>query len=143
MYQQTKTKGRAIRPSLQIAILKLFFLFAAFGRFGCSRLRLRFFHRLLGFGGTLGASLGALLALFLLQFLAAQQFDECLLSAVALLPSCTDNPQEASLAVAKTRANRVKQLIHGFAGHEIGPCLAPGGKVAAFAESNHLFNPWP
>ena len=143
MYQQTKTKGRAIRPSLQIAILKLFLLFAAFGNFACSRLRLCFFHRFLGVGGTLGTGLGTLLAFFFLQFLAAQQFDERFLSVVAILPSCTDNSQVASLAVAKTRANRVKQLIHGFAGHEISPCLAPGGKVAAFAESNHLFNPWP
>src|SRR5438552_3692079 len=92
MYQQTKTKGRAIRPSLQIAILKLFLLFAAFGNFACSRLRLCFFHRFLGVGGTLGTGLGTLLPLFFLQFLAAQQFDERLLSAVALLPSCTENP---------------------------------------------------
>src|SRR5207237_6739998 len=96
---------------------ELFFLFAAFGRFGCSRLRLRFFHRLLGFSGTLGTGLGTLLAFFFLQFLAAQQFDERLLSAVALLPSCTDNPQEASLAVAQTTANASQPIIHGFAAH--------------------------
>src|SRR5438132_11615418 len=123
MYQQTKTKGRAIRPSLQIAILKLFLLFAAFGNFACSRLRLCFFHRFLGVGGTLGTGLGTLLPLFFLQFLAAQQCDERLLTAVALLPSCTDNPHEASLAVAITRANAVKELLHRFAVHNLPPAL--------------------
>src|SRR5438876_10832038 len=111
MYQQTKTKGRAIRPSLQIAILKLFLLFAAFGNFACSRLRLCFFHRFLGVGGTLVTGLGTLLPIFFLQFLAAQQFDERLLSAVALLPSDGVILQEPSLAVAIPRPIGFNRLI--------------------------------
>src|SRR5215472_5202032 len=58
-------------------------------RLGCG-LRLRgfgFFHGFLGFRGALGASFGALLALLVEGFLAAQQFDEGLVGAVAFLPA--------------------------------------------------------
>src|SRR5271165_6714062 len=36
------------------------------------------FHGFLGFGGTLGAGFGALLALFVENLLAAEQFEKCL-----------------------------------------------------------------
>ena len=52
----------------------------------CCGLGLRVFHGLLGFGGFLGASFGALFLLLVEDLLAAQQFEERLVGAVALIP---------------------------------------------------------
>src|SRR6476659_9764290 len=46
-----------------------------------------FFHGLASFFGLFGARLSAFLALFIEYLLAAEQFEECLVGAVTLLPS--------------------------------------------------------
>ncbi len=92
-------------------------LFLAFGFFldrlnAAIMLCLRFgiFHRLLGFGVFLGAGFGALLALFVQHFFAAQQFEESFVGAVALIPSGADEARVAAVAVAETRADGVKSF---------------------------------
>src|SRR5512143_2120711 len=97
----------------------LFFLFATLcgwlGR-SCAGLRFGFFHRLAGFFGALGANFGALLAFLVEYLLAAEQFDEGLLGAVALLPSGADDAEIAAVAIAETRGDGVEQLGDGFVG---------------------------
>src|SRR5438552_1950777 len=71
------------------ALHKLLFLFFAFRRnasgFGVGLLLgFGFFHCLARLFGFLGASFGALLALLVEDLLAAEEFDECLLGAIAL-----------------------------------------------------------
>src|SRR5579872_1701793 len=103
----------AKRPSQkQEQLFFLVFLFA-FGRCGLAlslRLRLRLFHGFLGFGGFLGAGFGALFLLLVEDFLAAQQLEESLVGAVALVPVGTDDAGVAAVAIAEPRPDRVKQL---------------------------------
>ncbi len=49
------------------------------------------FHGCAGFGSLLGAGFGAFLALFVQNLFAAQQFEEGLVSAIALVPSRVDD----------------------------------------------------
>ena len=55
------------------------------------RLSLGVFHCLLGFGGFLGASFGALFLLLVENLLAPEQFQESLVGAVALVPVGADD----------------------------------------------------
>src|SRR5579862_1778491 len=92
---------------------RLLFLVFAFG--GCGflfRLGLRFglFHRFLGFGGLLGAGFGTLLALFVQNLLAAQQLEEGLVGAVALIPGGADDACVFAVAIAEAWSDRIKQL---------------------------------
>src|SRR6185437_16857039 len=99
---------------------------AAFGLL----LRLRLFHSLLGFGGTLGADFGALLAVFFDHPLCSQQFDERLFGAITLLPAGAHDPQIAALAVPEA-GREFEQLVHSFAGHEIGAGLTARRQIPA------------
>src|SRR5215471_12549561 len=97
------------------ASAKLSFFLAAFGRFW-SRfalslgLRLGFFHRFLGFGGALGPGFGALFLLFVENLLAAEQFEEGAVGAVAFVPLRTDDAGVPAFAIPEARANGVEQL---------------------------------
>src|SRR6202166_2077262 len=67
------------------------------------RLCFGFFHRLLGFGGFFGAGFGALLALFVQHFFAAQQFQESLVRTVALVPAGAHDASVAAVTIAEAR----------------------------------------
>ncbi len=103
----TSHRARPIRLPFRVL---LFFFFDLVGAFGVvsgmldTLLRLGFFHRALGFFGALGTGFGTLLALFFLQLLAAQQFDECGVGAIAFAPSGANNAQVSAFAVAETRS---------------------------------------
>src|SRR5208282_4298218 len=101
-------KGTAnCRASVNFQCEELFLLLGfLFDRFHAAvMLRLRFgvFHGLLGFGGLLGAGLGALLALLVENFFAAEQFEERLVGAVAFVPVGTDDARVSAFAIAKPR----------------------------------------
>src|SRR6185312_16883313 len=74
-------------------LFRLLFLgFAFTGGFGVGLLLgFGFFHRLASLFGLLGAGFGTLLALLVEHLLAAEQFDERLVGAVALLPRRADD----------------------------------------------------
>src|SRR5690348_11840088 len=109
MYGWVKAErdGRETVPRSRGVLLLLFLdLALALGMVGGmldSLLGFGLFHGFLGLFGTLGAHRSALLALFLLQLLAAQQFDEGSVGTVALSPSGTNNAQVAALTIAETR----------------------------------------
>src|ERR1700732_4584149 len=77
----------------------LFIFFDPVGAFGVvsrmldSLLCLGFFHRSFGLFGALGAGHRSLFALFLLQFLAAEEFDKRRVSTVTLAPPGANNAQ--------------------------------------------------
>src|SRR5277367_4479680 len=113
MYECGKRKRRSPQAAPFEKPKQLFFLVVAFGRSGFAlslSLRFRFFHGLFSFGGLLGAGFGAFLFLLVEDFLAAQQFEECLVGAVAFIPTGADDARVSALPIAKTRADRVKQL---------------------------------
>src|ERR1041385_3467527 len=117
---------RNVRPTWFVpnsgcrSLLFFFFCFGLFGRRFASLLGLGFFHRLLGFFGLFGTDFGTLLAFFVEDLLAAEEFDEGLVSGVALAPSCADDARVSAVAIAEARADGVKKLLHGFVSHEIG-----------------------
>src|ERR1017187_579181 len=91
---------------------RLLFLIFVLHRFDAAivlGLRLRVFHGFLGFGGFLGTSFGALFLLLVEDLLAAQQLEESLVGAVALIPVRADDARVAAVAIAKTRPDRIKQ----------------------------------
>ena len=106
--KRTRTWVRRNKSSfLEFESLLLFFLLLA----GLATITLRglrlgfgFFHGFLGLGYSLGAGFGAFFALLVEHLLAAQQFDECLFGAIALLPCRADDAQIAAIAVAETRS---------------------------------------
>src|SRR6266851_259787 len=102
--------------------------------------RFRLFHLFLGFLSLLGTGFSALLALFIQHLLTAQEFDEGLVGAIALLPSGADNARIAPGAVAKARPNGIEQFVHGFIGHEIRSRLAARRKISALAQGDHLLD---
>src|SRR6516225_7751543 len=123
---------------------KLLFLVGALGwlrrcAFGLG-LRFGLFHRLLGFGSLLGTGFGALFALLVENLLAAQQFEECLVGAVTLIPGRTDDAGVSAVAVAEARSDGVEQLHDGLAGHQVGSGLTTRGKITALAERDHLLD---
>ena len=79
---------------------------------------LAFFELLLEFGALLGLDLVALLTLLVELLFGAQQFDERLLGAVALLETGADNAQVAALAIAVARSHGVEQPLDCLVGHE-------------------------
>src|SRR5574341_784147 len=104
------------------------------------RLLFGFFHGLAGLFGLLGTALGLLLALGADDLLRAQQLDEGLLAAIALPPARAHDAQVAALAVAEARRDGVKQLLHRFAGHQVGRRLAARRQVAALAQGDHALH---
>src|SRR5580658_6452461 len=103
-------------------------------------LRLGLFHGFLGFGGFLGTGFGAFFFLLVEDLLAAQQLEEGLVGAVALVPVGADDARVAPLAVAETRSDGVEELHHGLIGHEISRGQTTGGEVAALAQRDHLLD---
>src|SRR5580704_133815 len=99
-----------------------------------------FVHSSLVFLCTLGTRFGTLLALFVQHLFATQKFDEGVVSAVAFAPTGANDAQITTIAVAKTRADGVEELVHGGAGHKISERLPTRGQVAALAEGNHLLD---
>ena len=72
----------------------LFFVFLVLGWLDSAILRclgLGFFHRLLGFRRLLGAGFSTFLALLIEHFFASEEFEECFVSAVALIPRGPDD----------------------------------------------------
>src|SRR5215469_6726517 len=124
----------------------LFFSFASLGRWFASALSLALgfglFHRLLDFSSSLGAGLGALLTLFLLQGFAAEQFDERFVGAVASLPGSTNDAQISAVAIAEARSHVIEQFGNGIACHQIRRSLTAGRKITTLAQGNHLFYLW-
>src|SRR5580700_173106 len=91
--ENKKARRKAVPVTNRKELLFLIVVFA-FGRCGFAlslSLRLRLFHSLLGFGGFFGADFGAFFFLLVENFLAAQQFEECLIGAVALVPVSADD----------------------------------------------------
>ena len=92
--------GDALRTAGGTSALLFFLLFAVVGGPGSAAglsLGLGFLDALFHFSGALGAGFGTLLAFFFLQFLAAQQFDESVVGAVALAPAGADDAQDSRL----------------------------------------------
>src|SRR5205814_1550205 len=94
------------------------FTTSAFGTALLLLLCLGFFHGLARLFGFFGAKFGSLLALFVQNFFRAQQFDKCLLSAIALLEAGANDAQIASIAVTEPRTDRIEQLVHRLARHQ-------------------------
>src|SRR5438128_2034180 len=89
----------------------LFFFFALFAARSAAlglRLGFGFFHSLLGFSRALGPSFRAFLTLLVDHLLAAQQFDEGLVGAIAFIPPGANNPKIATVTVAETRTDSVE-----------------------------------
>src|SRR6266571_2445649 len=91
------------------------------------------FHCLAGFLRPLGSDFGTFLALFLLHLLAAQQLDECLLSAIALLPAFAGDAQVAAFPITEARRDGVEQFLHGLPCHQVRSRPPPRGQIAALA----------
>src|SRR5579864_9510779 len=105
---QTRGPGRPRHTRFPLLFPFFFFRFRLSGAGLRLLLGFGFFHRLLGFFGFFGAGFGALLALFVEDLLAAEQLDESLIGAIALLPSAANDAGVASFAIAETRAKCVK-----------------------------------
>src|SRR5260370_20928855 len=88
-------------------LLFSFFLRLSFHSRLISLRRLRLFHLFLGFLSLLGAGFSALLALFIQHLLTAQEFDERLGGAIALLPSRAANARIAPSAAAHSQPNAI------------------------------------
>src|SRR5579863_7666725 len=123
-------------------LLDFVFAFGACDRVFHSLLLFGLFHGSLRFLGTFGAGFAALLALFVEQFFAAQEFDERVIGAVAFAPPSADNAQVAAITIAEARSDGVEELVDGGAGHEVSERLTAGGKVSALAEGNHFLDLW-
>src|SRR5258708_31035801 len=93
-------------------LLFSFFLRLSFHSRLISLRRFRLFHLFLGFLSLFGAGFSALLALFIQHLLTAQQFDERLVGAIALLPSRANDAGIAAGAVSKARSNGIEQFVH-------------------------------
>src|ERR1700680_70342 len=106
--RQSKRRGLTAPWQNSIKLLFLVFVLCRLDATIMSRLRLCFFHRLLGFGSLLGASFGTLFFLFVENLLAAQQFEESLVGAVALVPVSANDARVPALAIAETRSHRVE-----------------------------------
>ena len=98
------------------------------------------FQLLFELGALLGLDVGALLALDFELLFGAQQFDEGLLRAVALLEAGADDAQIAAVAIAVARSHGVKQPRHGLVGHEKAERLAARVQIALLAQGDHLFH---
>jgi len=81
----------------------------------------------------LGLQVGALLALHFELFFRAQQFDERLFGAVALLEAGANDPQIAAVAVAVARSHDIKEPLDGIVGAEEGVRLAARVQIALLA----------
>src|SRR5205085_11592208 len=99
------------------------------GGFGRA-LRFGFFHRLACIFRTLGADLGALLLLFFLQLLRADELDHRFFGAVTALEAGANNAQVAALAITEARPDGIEEFRYGIARHEVAGSLAPRGQVA-------------
>ena len=86
-------------------LLRGFFFFLEFLEF----FGLGFFHLLFQIGALFGLDLVALLALDFELLFGAEEFDEGLFRAVALLESSPDDAQIAALAVAVARRDGLKE----------------------------------
>src|SRR5689334_10698006 len=97
----------------------LFLLFFGLGSgFALSLgLCLGLFHGFLGFGDLLGSRFGALFFFLVENLLAAEEFKEGLVGAVALVPVRADDARVAAFSVAEAWADLVEQLHDGFVGH--------------------------
>ena len=98
------------------------------------------FHRLAVFLGPFGADFGTLLALFIDHLLTAQQFDECLLGAVALPPRGANDARIAAFAIAEARSHGIEKFGDRFSGHQIRSCLTARCQIALLAEGDHLLD---
>src|SRR5437588_5851564 len=93
-------RSHALKPSRRNLFLFVFFLCWFDAAILCS-LGFGLFHRLLGLSGLLGAGFGAFLALFVEDLLDAEQFEESLVGAIALVPSRADDARVSAIAIAK------------------------------------------
>src|SRR5690242_20002297 len=98
----------------------------------------RLFHGFASFRGSLGAGFGSLLAFLVEHLLASKQFNESLVSAIALLKAGTDDAEVAAITVSETGTDGVEKLGHGFLGHQVRHSLTASGEVAAFPQGNHF-----
>src|SRR3569833_3350956 len=74
------------------------------------------FFRFVCLCGLFGLCFGVLLALFVENSLAAEEFDEGLDSAIALIPTGADDAGITALTVAESGTNGIEQFIDGSAG---------------------------
>src|SRR5882724_3550776 len=148
MYEWVKQSGTG-EESVPLSVELLFFVLylvlalGVVGRVLDSLLGLGFFHGFLGLFGALGANRSALLALFLLQFLAAQQLDKGSVCAVAFPPPGANNAQITALTIPETRRHNVEKPGHRLLGHQVSAGLAARGKISALAERDHLLHQRP
>src|SRR3954449_6829087 len=77
------------------------------------------------FGGFLASIFRTFFALLVQTLLAAEQFEEGFVRAVALVPAGADNASVSAVAIAEARSDRIEQLYDGFVGHQVG-----GGQTA-------------
>ena len=135
--------GRATGP---VPLPLLFLVFDFVGAFGVvggmldSLLRLGFFHRPFGFFRALGTDGRALLALFLLQLLTAQEFNERGVGAVALSPADPNDAQVSSVAVPETGSDGIEKLVHRGTRHQVRQGLAARRQIATLAQRDHLLH---
>jgi len=107
-----------------------------------SLLRFGFFHGAFGFGGTLGAGFGSLLALFVENFFAAEEFDEGVVGSITFAESSTNDAEVATVAIAKAGTDGVEQFVDSGTGHELRESVTAGGEISALAQRDHLFDLW-
>jgi len=101
---------------------------------------LGFFQLFFELGALLGLDVCALLALGVDLLFGAQQLDEGLLGAIALLEAGANDAQVTALAVAIARRHGVEQPLHGLVGHEKAESLAARVQIALLAQCDHLFH---
>src|SRR5437763_13661256 len=121
----------------------LFFVFLVLGWLNSAILRslgLSFFHRLLGFRRLLGPSFSTFLPLLVKHLFAAEEFEECLVSPVALIPRGANDARVAAITITETRSDGIEQLHHGFVGHQIPGSQATSRKIYALAQGDHFFD---
>src|SRR5579859_3876272 len=130
-------------PIIFGAEAKLFLLIFFLRGFDAAVVRglgLGFFHGFLSFGGLLSPDFSALLALFIQNLLAAQQFEKSLVCAVPFIPGGADDAGVSAVAVAETGAYGVEQLHHGFVGHQVRGGEAARREIAPLAERDHFLD---
>src|SRR5207248_5954217 len=103
-------KRHSAMPCLRDPLIKelLFFVFLVLGWLNSAILRslgLSFFHRLLGFRRLLGASFSTFLPLLVKHLFAAEEFEECFVSAVALIPRGPNDARVAAITIAESRSD--------------------------------------
>src|SRR5690348_10775637 len=142
---EKKPKGNTQCRSFRALLTRnyFFFVFLVLGWLNSAILRslgLSFFHRLLGFRRLLGASFSTFLPLLVKHLFAAEEFEECLVGAISLVPRGANDARVAAITIAESRSDGIEQLHHGFVGHQIPGSQATSREISALAQGDHFFD---